>query len=257
MQNTSTNKEERLLPINTSYIRCSRSDQKCMDYKALALITYFSKMNDDMYYMYNPELDRYIQDMEIEERYRVIFKEFIDENIEKFEELSKTKRRTIRSQINRLIKADNSVVNVEFDDDGRVYYSIMPYLTNSDELSMQGTYVTIESAILKYLIHVSNSDVIKVYCIFKWLLLGHVEKKVDRHWLCEQIGLSTKSDNNIKLVGDILTFLVEDVELLRRRTVIEKSPTGAKTVYYYSLVPYKDWKRYRPMPEYFKRTRKY
>ncbi len=67
MTNTSTNKEERMLPINTSYINCRRNDEKCMDYKALALITYFSKMNDDMYYMYNPDFDKYIQDMEISE----------------------------------------------------------------------------------------------------------------------------------------------------------------------------------------------
>ena len=88
---------------------------------------------------------------EIEE-HRFLYDNFINENMEKFEKLSDWKKQNIKKQINKLTKAGNKVVSADYTSNGDLYYKFIPYVNKENKLIKDGTFVTIESDIFKFLI---------------------------------------------------------------------------------------------------------
>lgn len=234
------------VPMNTSFVDCGKSDKNYMDYKALALFTYFSKRKGE------EVCDMLEIDYSEIEEHRFLYRNFVNENIEKFEELSGNKRDTIKKQINKLTKAGNKVFSVDYTESGELYYKIVPYVTKDNKLRKDGTFVTIESDILKSLINTSNSNVIKVYCFLKWFLIDqkhyektkearYIEKPIDRKFIAEQIGLSNKSDKTLKSISDDIQKCLVEKHLIKRRRVTVEEFGKTKYVYYYSIVDHEEW----------------
>ena len=163
---------------------------------------------------------------------------------------------TIRKQINKLTKAGNKVISADYTESGELYYKIMPYVDKNNQLKKDGTFVTIESDILRFLINATNSNVIKIYCFLKWFLIDqehyektkevrYIEKQIDREFICKQIGLSSKSDKTLKSISRDIEDLLVMTHLIERRAVTKREFGQTKTVYYYSLVDHDEWKSYR------------
>ena len=239
-----------LVPMNTSFVDCGKKDKNYMDYKALALFMYFSKRkSEEVCEMLGLDIS------EVEE-HRFLYDNFINENIEKFEELSDWKKQNIRKQINKLTKAGNKVISADYTESGELYYKIMPYVDKNNQLKKDGTFVTIESDILRFLINATNSNVIKIYCFLKWFLIDqehyektkevrYIEKQIDREFICKQIGLSSKSDKTLKSISRDIEDMLVMTHLIERRAVTKREFGKTKTVYYYKLVDHDEWKSYR------------
>ena len=248
-ENEEYNEKVWLVPMNTSFINCKKSDINYMDYKALALFTYFSNRKSE------EVCERFGFDISEVEEHRYIYKSFVSENIEKFEDLSNWKKRNIYTQINKLTKAGNKVFDVCYDNQGKTYYKIMPYVDKENKLSKAGTFVTIESDILKYLINTSNSNMIKIYCFLKWFLIDYkhyektgeikyVEKAIDRKFMCEQIGLNGNSSKNKGTISEDIEKDLCAKHLIERKKVTVEEFGQVKTKYYYKLIPYTEWRTF-------------
>ena len=225
------------VPINTEPTVIGDRD---MNYKILALISLYSKYKGETVC----DLKEY--DYSEIENHRYIYQDYIIENKEELEKESKNSIKTIRRNIKKLIECDNKVIQVCKDKKGKVFYKINPYFNPNDKSSMNN-FVTIDSDMLRYLVNTSNSDVIKVYCIFKWLLWDnknktYVSKRVDRYWICRQLGLNEESGKNLQKVTDILQFLVNNFYITRTKENILDKDGKYKTVYYYKIATYDYWK---------------
>lgn len=225
------------VPINTEPNVIGDRD---MNYKILALISLYSKYKGERV------CDLMEYDYSEIENHRYIYQDYIIENKEELEKESRNSIKTIRRNIKKLIECDNKVIQVCRDKNGKVFYKINPYFNPNDKNSM-GNFVTIDSDILRYLINTTNSDVIKVYCIFKWLLWDnknktYVSKRVDRYWLCKQLGLNENYEKNLQKVTDILKSLQRNKLLKRRKENILDIDGKYKTVYFYQMCTYDEWK---------------
>ena len=225
------------VPINTEPTVIGDRD---MNYKILALISLYSKYKGETVC----DLKEY--DYSEIENHRYIYQDYIIENKEELEKESKNSIKTIRRNIKKLIECDNKVIQVCKDKKGKVFYKINPYFNPNDKSSMNN-FVTIDSDMLRYLVNTSNSDVIKVYCIFKWLLWDnknktYVSKRVDRYWLCKQLGLNENHEKNLQKVTDILKSLQRNKLLKRRKENILDVDGKYKTVYFYQMCTYDEWK---------------
>lgn len=239
-----------LVPMNTSFVDCGKKDKNYMDYKALALFMYFSKRkSEEVCEMLGLDIS------EVEE-HRFLYDNFINENIEKFEELSDWKKQNIRKQINKLTKAGNKVISADYTESGELYYKIMPYVDKNNQLKKDGTFVTIESDILRFLINATNSNVIKIYCFLKWFLIDqehyektkevrYIEKQIDRKFILKQIGLNSNSGKMASSISKDIEDMLVMTHLIERRKVTKQEFGQTKTVYYYSIVDHDEWKSYR------------
>lgn len=233
-------------PMPTNFIDCGKRDINYMDYKALALLVYFSKRKGE------EVCDMLGLDYSEVEEHRYIYDNFIKENMDKFEDISNWKKQNIKKQINGLVKAKNKVVSADYTESGELYYKIMPYITKDDKLTKSGTFVTIESDILKSLISTSNSNVIKIYCFLKWFLIDYdyldktgevryIEKPLDRKFILKQIGLNCNSSKMAYSISEDIQKCLVEKHLLERRKVTTTEFGKVKTRYYYKLVPHNEW----------------
>lgn len=161
------------------------------------------------------------------------------------ERISKTKFKTIKTNLKKLANANNEVVSYCQDEKGRAYYKIMPYTTTNINGKEIPQYVRIDSRILEYLCNVYNSNAIKVYCVLLWKLWDnekkcYVKKQLTYDWLLKQIGLSgSNGGKNSKMLSDILENF-KDVGLIKRsEAIITEEKKGENTivkrVYYYEI----------------------
>lgn len=160
---------------------------KNIDYMTYGIITYFS--------------NRTVADEGFDsgEMFRWIYKNKMIEKQEEIEKLSKNKFNTVMKNVRKLAKMENNLVIAKNSDNGIVYY--INYYTMP-----HGKFVTIHHEILRYLLNVSNSNVIKTYVFLKYRCKNG-KTKVTRHEIAEAIGLSVNSNNNLEAIGDITMSL--------------------------------------------------
>ena len=168
-------------------------------------------------------------------------------NKEEFEMLSQNSIKTIKRNVKKLIECDNKVIQVCKDKNGKIFYKINPYFNPNDKASM-GNFIVIDSDMLRYLVNISNSDTIKIYCIFKWLLWDnenkkYISKRVDRPFLCDKLGLNPTYERNLQKVTDILQNLINNYYLTRKKEHILDKDGKYKTVYCYSICDYEYWRK--------------
>lgn len=138
----------------------------------------------------------------LNENHRYLYKNKID-----MEELAKELgigKKTLQKNINKLIKLEYNILEVKNTDVGVVYKLNYGEKKNNSEYTK---YVTIHHQILKVLANTFNSNTIKLYCLLNYMTDETSFKPMTNVWLAEQIGLSSKSKNNLDVITDIATQL--------------------------------------------------
>jgi len=232
------NDESWNVPINTEPMVLG---DRNMNYKILALVTLYSKYKGETVC----DLKEY--DYSEIEYHRYLYQDVLITNKEEFEMLSQNSIKTIKRNVKKLIECDNKVIQVCKDKNGKIFYKINPYFNPNDKASM-GNFIVIDSDMLRYLVNISNSDTIKIYCIFKWLLWDnenkkYISKRVDRPFLCDKLGLNPTYERNLQKVTDILQNLINNYYLTRKKEHILDKDGKYKTVYCYSICDYEYWRK--------------
>lgn len=178
------------LPINSS--KKNMQNKKC-DYRILALMTLYS----------NRTPNEISLEEGYEELYRYIYKNKIEDNMEEIEVLTNNKRDTIIRNIKKLAKLSDGLITATNSPNGICYYI---------HYAKDNNYVVIEEDILKTLINATNSNVIKVYILLKYLCRNEC-KEIHRAYIAEQIGLSTNR-NNLRIISDII-YVLERLKLIK------------------------------------------
>lgn len=223
-------KKEVFLPINTE--KENIQNKRC-DYKTLGIMTLYSNMKP---------IEK--QDEEgVYETNRYIYKNKIMLNKDEIEELSGVKIKTVCDNMRKLSKLEGNLVVPCISKDEQIYY-IVNY-----ESKDGNKFTTIHEKMLRKLINSTNSNVIKVYLIIKYMCEyelkknGNKEKKITNAYLAEQIGLSSKSHKNINLITDI-TDTLHQLGFINKHYV--NTSKGIKTNIYYSINNYEEWESKQP-----------
>lgn len=189
---------------------------KRMDYKTFAIAMLYSKYNNQNVWHF-------------------LYEKSLDENQMEIEGLSKTKINTIKRNIKKLERLDNHVIQRKIYDN-EIVYLLFPQ-------SVDGKYfVLIEDDILRVLVNTTDSNVIKTYCILKYLLVNG-KRFVTREFLLEKIGL-TSCGNNLQVMTDIIDTLT-DMCLIKKEYDYEKEIKDrniiVKTKLKLELTTYEEW----------------
>ena len=189
---------------------------KRMDYKTFAIAMLYSKYNNQNIWHF-------------------LYEKSLDENQMEIEGLSKTKINTIKRNIKKLEKLDNHVIQRKIYDN-EIVYLLFPQ-------SVDGKYfVLIEDDILRVLVNTTDSNVIKTYCILKYLL-ANGKRFVTREFLLEKIGLAS-CGNNLQVMTDIIDTLT-DMCLIKKEYDYEKEIKDGniivKTKLKLELTTYEEW----------------
>ena len=204
---------------------------KKMDYKTFAIAMLYSKYNNQNIWHF-------------------LYEKTLDDNQMEIEGLSNNKINTIKKNIKKLEKLDNHVIQ------RKIYNNEIVYLLFPQ--SVDGRYyVLIEDDILRVLVNTTNSNVIKTYCILKYLL-AKGSKIVTREFLLEKIGLTTY-EKNLQLMTDIIDTLT-DMCLLKKsydyeRNLDDNGNAIVKTRLRLELTTYDEWSN-RPSQQAKVRRRK-
>lgn len=190
---------------------------KKMDYKTFAIAMLYSKYNNQNVWHF-------------------LYEKTLDENQMEIEGLSKTKINTIKRNIKKLEKLDNHVIQRKIYDN-EIVYLLFPQ-------SVDGKYyVLIEDDVLRVLVNTTNSNVIKTYCVLKYLL-AKGEKMVTREFLLEKIGLTTY-EKNLQMMTDILDTLT-DMYLIKKsydyeKEINDRENINIKARLKLKLTTYEEW----------------
>ena len=180
---------------------------KKIDYKSLSVVTLYSKMKpkEILYELGEDELFRYT------------YQNKLKENKVEIEEFSNLKIATIIKTINKLSKLDNNLINLYKTDLNEVVYYIN-YCTLDEN-----QYVLIEEEILKKLISIGNTSLIKTYILLKYLCKNSY-KRISRKFIASNIGLST-TKSSLDIITDITNTLVDNNLIFKKyiNTTINKS----------------------------------
>lgn len=195
---------------------------KNIDYMTYGIITYFS--------------NRTAPDKEGEdsgELFRWVYKNRLIEKSDDIEKLSKNKFNTVMKNVRKLSKMDNNLVVAKNSDKGIIYYINYYHMPH-------GYYVTIHSEILRFLLDISNSNVIKTYVFLKYRC-AKGKTKVTREEIAEAIGLSSNSRNNLTTVSNITTSLKNNMLIKKEydyTTEVDEETANekVKVCCYYSIV---------------------
>ena len=142
---------------------------------------------------------------------------------------------TVKKHIKKLIDNDIPLIKVE-EYNGKVYYRLLNCIDNK-------YYVRIPYEKVRELVVSTNSNMLKLYAIMCYTTNENEYKPITRKWLAEKMGLSTKSDNNLKSIGIMLTSLCNlgFLECLEETKVSDNGNTF-KTVHSYRLTTLEEYK---------------
>ncbi|WP_290458791.1 helix-turn-helix domain-containing protein [Romboutsia ilealis] len=117
-------------------------------------------------------------------------------------------KRTLETNIKKLEKLDCNILSIENTRENGIVYKL-EYGTVNEVTGNLHKFVTIYQPMLKTLSCAFNNNAIKLYCLLNYMTTETEFKSLDNKWLAEQIGLSSKSKNNL----DAITEIVAQLEL--------------------------------------------
>ena len=127
----------------------------------------------------------------------------------------------------------NLITSIIYEDYG---YEETYYMINySNEEGKE--YVTIEKDILKTLINIGNSDLIKIYILIKYLSRENV-RKISREYLAQEIGIENPSTKVLDRISKITSSLAK-AGLIEKKYISK----GYKTQIYYRIIPLNEFKK--------------
>lgn len=212
------NKKCEIIKFPMSSDENNMKDKKC-DYKTLAIMTLYSNVN-------------------LNEDHRFINKNNILLNKKEIESLSGNKIDTVCRNIKKLCRLGSDLVEAKNTNKGIVYI-IRPLNENGRK------FVKIEEDILRVLIDACSSNAIKTYILLKYRC-GTKGARVTRKDIANNIGLSVKSDKNLKTITNIIRVLEKidlitvDIEYVKE--VESNGKEQLKKYNNYKIVDYENWK---------------
>lgn len=117
-------------------------------------------------------------------------------------------RVTLERNIKKLEKLDYNILSIENTRQNGVVYKLGHGALN-EKTGNINKFVTIYQPMLKTLVCAFNNNSIKLYCLLSYMTSETEFNVMDNAWLAEQIGLSSKSKNNL----DAITEIVAQLEL--------------------------------------------
>ena len=207
MNNYINKKDAKVVNFPMSTQKCHMKDKKC-DYKTLAIMTLYSNMT--------PMKDQH--ESRTYEPYRYVYK-------------------------NKIIKFTDEIEGGLVTATKNHNEEIIYYIRYENERGRE--YVSIPEDMLRRLVWIGNGNLIKVYLLIKYLCedekrrFNHDEKKITNKYICDEIGLSSSSKNNLQGITEI-TNTLEECDFIKKRYV-KSSETGIKTNIFYSLISYDEW----------------
>lgn len=115
-------------------------------------------------------------------------------------------RTTLERNIKKLKDVECNVFAIENTKNGIVYRLNYGQQSKVNENEVN-KYVSINQKMLKELVCVFNNNAIKLYCLMNYMCNTQDYTILTEHWLCEQIGLTGKSESNQTKVRTILKAL--------------------------------------------------
>ena len=209
------------VPMNSS--KKNMKNRNC-DYKTLAIMSLYSKFTP---------IEKQIEDG-VDEQYIYLYRNTILESKDEIEEISKWKIKTVLNNMRKITMINsNLITSMVYEDCGyeETYYMI----DYSDEEGKE--YVTIEKNILKILINIGNSDLIKIYILIKYLSRENV-RKISREYLAQEIGIENPSKSVLDRISKITSSLAK-AGLIEKKYISE----GCKTQIYYRIIPLNEFKK--------------
>ena len=209
------------VPMNSS--KKNMKNRNC-DYKTLAIMSLYSKFTP---------IEKQIEDG-VDEQYIYLYRNTILESKDEIEEISKWKIKTVLNNMRKITMINsNLITSMVYEDCGyeETYYMI----DYSDEEGKE--YVTIEKNILKILINIGNSDLIKIYILIKYLSRENA-RKISREYLAQEIGIENPSKSVLDRISKITSSLAK-AGLIEKKYISE----GCKTQIYYRIIPLNEFKK--------------
>lgn len=209
------------VPMNSS--KENMKNRNC-DYKTLAIMSLYSKFTP---------IEKQIEDG-VDEQYIYLYRNTILESKDEIEEISKWKIKTVLNNMRKITMLNsNLITSMVYEDCGyeETYYMI----DYSDEEGKE--YVTIEKNILKILINIGNSDLIKIYILIKYLSRENA-RKISREYLAQEIGIENPSKSVLDRISKITSSLAK-AGLIEKKYISE----GCKTQIYYRIIPLNEFKK--------------
>lgn len=209
------------VPMNSS--KKNMKNRNC-DYKTLAIMSLYSKFTP---------IEKQIEDG-VDEQYIYLYRNTILESKDEIEEISKWKIKTVLNNMRKITMLNsNLITSMVYEDCGyeETYYMI----DYSDEEGKE--YVTIEKNILKILINIGNSDLIKIYILIKYLSRENA-RKISREYLAQEIGIENPSKSVLDRISKITSSLAK-AGLIEKKYISE----GCKTQIYYRIIPLNEFKK--------------
>ena len=194
------------------------------DYKTLAIMSLYSKFTP---------IEKQIEDG-VDEQYIYLYRNTILESKDEIEEISKWKIKTVLNNMRKITMINsNLITSMVYEDCGyeETYYMI----DYSDEEGKE--YVTIEKNILKILINIGNSDLIKIYILIKYLSRENV-RKISREYLAQEIGIENPSTKVLDRISKITSSLAK-AGLIEKKYISK----GYKTQIYYIIILLNEFKK--------------
>ena len=108
------------------------------------------------------------------------------------------------TNIKKLEKLECNVLSVENSNQGVIYKLNYGLMNNNGKLNK---YITIQHKMLKELVCSFSNNAIKLYCVISFATNENEFTTLTEKWLCEQIGLNSKSEHNQTTVRTIVKTL--------------------------------------------------
>lgn len=112
---------------------------------------------------------------------------------------------TLERSIKKLNRLDCNVLDISNTPNGIVYK--LNYGKKVPRQEQVNKYITINHKMLIEMINVFNSNVIKVYCLLKFMTDEKTYKHMTNSWIAEQIGLSSTSKTTLQAISNITSAL--------------------------------------------------
>ena len=199
--------EGTLFPLNTHKSILQDKNYPYNTYANMVIVSNFNKYNEGEYKNY-------------------IYADGVSDIMERFETINKSGKKLMSEKtLNRHIKAMEKH-NIQLLKLSNTKNGIVYHLKSSEN---NRYYVEVPYKQIKELLDATNKNMLKLFTLLKYMCNENTFTTIDRKFLCENIGLSVDSDNNLKSIGTMTKALAKlGMIEINQHTKIEVNEDGTK-----------------------------
>lgn len=188
-------------------------------YAALMINSNFNPANKGENYIYKKDIKKKVTD-------------FMEEAKAEFPDGKITAPRQIERHIKTMLECDIPLLKVENTKNG-VVYKLTPKIDGK-------YYVRLPYKQVRELIVSTNKNMLKLFVILSYICNTESYTTIDRKFLVRQLGLSDKSDNNIKSIS-IMTTSLAKLGFIEIKVTRKEDEEGYKTINSYRLRTFEEY----------------